>query len=148
MGKVPVWYLRFQQDVPPTPWQQVTRAWDYGLRCAQFVVFKGRIFGEEDFIFWTNIRSRLSLAVSFAIRGLQFGSGQINFLKSWINKMRFGFQSIVDWMFQHQSSSEKFVIRSGWQHTHEQRAIGVHSLVISNLVQGLLHKANSGLFSF
>lgn len=84
-GQAPVGNLRFRQSVPPSPWQQVHQAWNYGPRCPQFTLFLGRMTGDEDCLFLniaapTNIRSRLPVAVLIHGGGLQLGSGQMDFL--------------------------------------------------------------------
>lgn len=84
-GQAPVGNMRFRQAIPPTPWQQVYQAWNYGPRCPQFTLFLGRTTGDEDCLYLniaapTNIRSRLPVAVLIHGGALQFGSGQMDFL--------------------------------------------------------------------
>jgi carboxylesterase type B len=83
-GEPPVGELRFRQAVPPRPWAQVHRAWDYGPRCPQITLL-GRSDGEEDCLFLniaapTTIRSRLPVGVLIHGGGLQLGSGQMDTL--------------------------------------------------------------------
>jgi acetylcholinesterase len=84
-GQPPTGNLRFRQAVPPTPWNEVYQAWDYGNSCPQLSVVLNRVQGNEDCLFLniaapTNIRSRLPVVVSIHGGGLQFGNGGISFL--------------------------------------------------------------------
>jgi carboxylesterase type B len=84
-GQPPTGNLRFRQALPPTPWNEVYQAWDYGNSCPQLSVVLNRPVGDEDCLFLniaapTNIRSRLPVVVSIHGGGLQFGNGGISFL--------------------------------------------------------------------
>lgn len=83
---------------------------------------------------------------TFAIRGLQFGSGQMNFLGPEIMNEENNVWVSINYRLNasntcNQRSQENFVIRSGFP-----TQVRAKSCQCSHLVQGLLHKANSGLF--
>lgn len=84
-GQAPVGNLRFRQALPPTPWNQVHQAWDYGNSCPQLSILLNRVQGDEDCLFLniatpTNIRARLPVVVAVHGGGLQFGNGEMSFL--------------------------------------------------------------------
>ena len=174
-GQAPVGNMRFRQAIPPTPWQQVHQAWNYGARCPQFTLFLGRMTGDEDCLFLniaapTNIRSRLPVAVLIHGGGLQFGSGQMDFLGPetmiqenmvWVSinyRLNcFGFLNTGDFHSPGNYAIKDMILALQWVRDNIEffggnpndvtitgasgGAVAIHSLVVSPAANGLFHKA-------